>query len=111
MDDTPRQAIPIVLYVRLCFSLTELFWLSLGVKWIFIDGDSCETSPGWKISKGVLIFNWMFLIFVALLGQSIVILRNEAFFFSLCNHNLNIFCWSFSEIKRQPFFCETCFVD
>lgn len=67
MDDTPRQVIPIVLYIRLCFSITEIFWLSLGLKWIFIDGDDCESSPGWRISKGVVIFNWMFLIFVCLL--------------------------------------------
>ena len=67
MDDTPRQVIPTVLYIRLCFSVTEVFWLSLGLKWIFVDGEHCESSPGWKISKGVVIFNWMFLIFVALL--------------------------------------------
>ncbi|XP_028409100.1 sn1-specific diacylglycerol lipase alpha-like isoform X2 [Dendronephthya gigantea] len=67
MDDTPRQVIPTVLYIRLCFSITEIFWLSLGLKWIFIDGEECESSPGWRISKGVVIFNWMFLIFVALL--------------------------------------------
>lgn len=67
MDDEPRQAIPVVLYVRLCLTLTELLWLSLGVKWIFIDGDHCESTSSWKISKGIVIFNWLFLIFVALL--------------------------------------------
>ena len=67
MDDSPRQIIPTIIYVRLCFSVTELFWLSLGVKWIFVDGKECAQSPGWQISKGVVIFNWMFLIFVALL--------------------------------------------
>lgn len=67
MDDSPRVVIPTILYVRLCFSITELFWLSLGVKWIFIDGKECDLTPGWKISKGIVIFNWMFLIFVGLL--------------------------------------------
>lgn len=67
MDDSPRQFIPIILYVRLCFSITELFWLSLGVKWIFVDGGECPQSPSWKICKGVVIFNWMFLVFVVLL--------------------------------------------
>lgn len=67
MDDSARQFIPIILYVRLCFNITELFWLSLGVKWIFVDGEECASTPGWKVSKGVVIFNWMFLVFVALL--------------------------------------------
>ena len=67
MDDSQRQMIPTVLYVRLCFSLTEIFWLSLGIKWVFVEGSDCELTPGWHISKGVVIFNWLFLIFVALL--------------------------------------------
>ena len=38
MDTEPRNLIPQLLYVRLVLAILEVLWLSIGIKWIFIDG-------------------------------------------------------------------------
>lgn len=71
MDIEPRSLIPALLYVRLMLSIIEVVWLSIGVKWIWIDTFTdtikCENSNELIIAKAIVVFNWMFLFVVAVI--------------------------------------------
>lgn len=61
MDTEPRNLIPQLLYVRLVLNIIELLWLSIGVKWIFIDVNICTLTPEIYIARAIVVFNWLFL--------------------------------------------------
>ena len=61
MDTEPRNLIPQLLYVRLVLSVIELLWLSIGIKWIFLDATTCELTPEIYIARAIVVFNWLFL--------------------------------------------------
>lgn len=67
MDTEPRSLIPSLLYVRLMLSIIELVWLAVGVKWIWIDANSCKMTVEIYIAKAVVLFSWMFLFIVAVI--------------------------------------------
>ena len=66
MDTEPRGLIPYLLYVRLILSIIEVVWLSLGIKWIFVDTE-CSLTPEMYISRAVIVFNWGFLFVVTVI--------------------------------------------
>ena len=61
MDTEPRNLIPHLLYVRLVLSIIELLWLSIGIKWIFLDATICELTSEIYIARAIVVFNWLFL--------------------------------------------------
>ena len=66
MDTEPRALIPYLLYIRLILSIIEVVWLSLGIKWIFIDS-LCNLTTETYISKAIIVFNWGFLFVVTVI--------------------------------------------
>jgi sn1-specific diacylglycerol lipase len=67
MDTEPRSLIPSLLYVRLMLTIIEVVWLSVGLKWIWIDTASCDMTDEIYIAKAVVVFSWMFLFIVAVI--------------------------------------------
>lgn len=67
MDTEPRNLIPQLLYVRLVLSIIELLWLSIGIKWIFLDSTICKLTPEIYIARAIVVFNWLFLFTVLII--------------------------------------------
>ena len=67
MDTEPRNLIPQLLYVRLVLSVIELLWLSIGIKWIFIDSTNCKVTSEIYIARAIVVFNWLFLFAVTII--------------------------------------------
>lgn len=71
MDTEPRNLIPALLYVRLMLSIIEVVWLSIGVKWVWIDTYTetikCGKSDEIIIAKSIVVFNWLFLFVVTVI--------------------------------------------
>ena len=67
MDREPRNLIPQLLYVRLILSIIELLWLSIGIKWIFLDATICELTTEVYIARAIVVFNWLFLFTVTII--------------------------------------------
>lgn len=61
MDTEPRDLIPHLLYIRLALNIIEVLWLSIGVKWIFIDANTCKLTSELYIARAIVVFNWLFL--------------------------------------------------
>lgn len=66
MDTEPRALIPYLLYIRLVLSFIEVVWLSLGIKWIFIE-TNCQLTPEIYIGRAIIVFNWGFLFVVTVI--------------------------------------------
>ena len=67
MDTEPRDLIPQLLYVRLMLTIIELVWLSVGIKWIFLDLTECGLTSELYIARAIVVFNWMFLFVVGII--------------------------------------------
>ena len=67
MDTEPRNLIPQLLYVRLTLTLIELVWLSVGIKWIYLDLTDCGVTSEVYIARAIVAFNWIFLFGVGLI--------------------------------------------
>ena len=67
MDTEPRNLIPQLLYVRLVLSVIELLWLSIGIKWIFLDATVCQLTSEIYIARAIVVFNWLFLFTVLII--------------------------------------------
>lgn len=61
MDTEPRDLIPHLLYIRIALNIIEVLWLSIGVKWIFIDANTCKLTSELYIARAIVVFNWLFL--------------------------------------------------